>query len=69
VVKVQPRRHLTLKGQKMAESMAAFLLMRYFFPEDRNQKKTTRSKEDFLKDMSFRLETGAVTHTIDKFLK
>lgn len=53
----------------MAESMSAFLLMRYFFPEDRNQKKTTRSKEDFLKDMSFRLETGAVTHTIDKFLK
>ena len=47
--------------------MAEFLLMRYFFPEVKDKKKQSRFKEDFLKDMYFRLETGAVTRTTDKF--
>jgi len=43
--------------------------MNYFFPKEKNQKRVIRAKEDFIKDMSFRLETGAITYTIDKFLK
>jgi len=48
--------------------MAAFLLMNYFFPGDKNHKRIIKAKEDFIKDMSFNLPIGVITHTIDKFL-
>lgn len=56
--KPEKQKYLTLKGQKMAESMAAFLMLRYFFPVDKNPRRINKAKEDFAKDMSFRLETG-----------
>lgn len=60
---------MTEKGKKMAESIAEFIMMRYFFPNlNGDRKKFMRCNDEFKKDMGFNLQNGKVNRTTDKFL-
>ena len=49
-------------GSQMARDVVSHLMMRFFFKDEaKNKTKTTRLKEDFIKDMNFTLMTGIVT--------
>jgi hypothetical protein len=52
----------------MADSLAEFLFLRYFFgPENiADRKKLLPVKQQFLLDMQFNLNRGYVTRTTDK---
>lgn len=53
------------QGKKMAQSIAEFLLMRYFFPDVKNKKVQNKYKEDFVRDMQFHLNKGKVSRATD----
>ena len=45
----------------MARDVVSHLMMRFFFKDQaKNKQKTTKLKEDFIKDMNFTLITGVV---------
>ena len=49
-------------GTQMARDVVSHLMMRFFFKDQaKNKTKTTKLKEDFIKDMNFTLLTGTVT--------
>ena len=55
-------------GRQMALDVVSHLMMRFFFKDEaKNKAKTTRLKEDFIKDMNFTLMTGIVTKATNYF--
>lgn len=64
--------NLSEKGRRMAQIVAEYLLMRYFFPEMKKQsgpkmQKMNQIKTAFITDMQFSLTNGQVTRATDKF--
>ena len=49
-------------GSMMARDVVSHLMMKFFFKDQvKNKSKTTRVKDEFLKDMNFTLMSGTVT--------
>jgi hypothetical protein len=44
----------------MAESIAEFMFMRYFYPKMKDRKKFNRVKNEFITDMNFDLGKGKI---------
>lgn len=54
--------HLSERGKRMADSVAEFILMRYFFGHV-DRKKQIAIKQSFMSDMQFCLPRGYCTKT------
>ena len=57
---------ITEKGKKMAQNIAEFFLMKYFFPRQKIKALQARYCEDFMKDMQFNLKNSQVTRATHK---
>lgn len=60
---------LSAKGRKMANSIAEFILMRFYFPKLRDRKKQIYWKQQFMHDMQYNLARGSVKNVTEIFKK